>query len=207
MRKPMIIARQGRRPSGLLGMLVAGIMAQETAPENDAALRLLDLQPADDLLELGSGHGATLARAAGQAREGRLCGVDFSPVMHRHAQARNRALVRQGRLSFHLAATDRLPFADRCFDKALSVHTVYFWEDPAAHLAEARRVLRPGGRLVLGFRPGEDPGFTAAFPPEVYRIRPEAEVLAAVEQAGLAVRQVVRQTLGPRQVSFAVASA
>lgn len=207
MRKPMIIARQGRRPSGLLGMLVAGIMARETAPENDTALRLLDLQPADDLLELGSGHGATLARAARLAPEGRLCGVDFSPVMHRHAMARNRALVGEGRLSFHLGPTDRLPFADGSFDKAFAVHTVYFWEDPAAHLAEARRVLRPGGRFVLGFRPGEDPGFEAAFPPEVYRIRPEAEVLAAMERAGLTVREVAREAFGPRQVSFAVAAA
>lgn len=207
MRKPMIIARQGRRPSGLLGMLVAGVMARETAPENDAALGLLDLQPADDLLELGSGHGATLARAGRTATKGRLCGVDFSPVMHRHAQARNRALVREGRLSFHLGPTDRLPLPDASFDKALSVHTVYFWEDPAAHLAEARRVLRPGGRFVLGFRPGEDPGFEAAFPPEVYRIRPEAEVLAAIEQAGFVVDRVSREAFGPRQVSFAVATA
>ena len=46
---------------------------------------------------------------------------------------------------------EALPFPDRCFDYALSVTTICFVDDPGAMLAEARRVLKPGGRLVLGF--------------------------------------------------------
>jgi SAM-dependent methyltransferase len=44
---------------------------------------------------------------------------------------------------------------DARFDAVFGVHVVYFWDDPRPHLAEIRRVLRGGGRLLLGFWPGE----------------------------------------------------
>ena len=41
MKRPIFIARQSARPSGLLGRLIAGIMARETADLNEHAIRLL----------------------------------------------------------------------------------------------------------------------------------------------------------------------
>jgi SAM-dependent methyltransferase len=46
---------------------------------------------------------------------------------------------------------ENLPFADGSFDHALVVTTICFVDSPAQMLAEARRVLKPGGRLVIGF--------------------------------------------------------
>src|SRR3954453_23106254 len=60
MRKPRFIAEQGRKPSGLLGQIVARVMAKQTADANDFAPKLLQLRPDDALLEIGSGHGDTL---------------------------------------------------------------------------------------------------------------------------------------------------
>src|SRR6266702_5097441 len=151
MRKPLFIAKQGRKPSGLLGRIVARVMAKETADENEFALELLQLRPEDAVLEIGCGHGETLAKAAKVVSSGSLCGIDFSPVMHRHATRRHRRLVAEKRIEFLLGSSDRLPFADRSFDKVFAVHTIYFWTTPLDHLAEARRVLKPGGRFVLGF--------------------------------------------------------
>jgi ubiquinone/menaquinone biosynthesis C-methylase UbiE len=208
MRKPLLIARQGRRPSGLLGQLVARIMAKETVAENDVALSLLEIEPNDAILEVGCGHGETLAKAAIAAPAGRLAGVDFSWVMHRHAMARHRRLVREGRLEFRFGNSDQLPFDEASFDKALAVHTIYFWSAPLKHLREIRRVLRPGGRLVLGFRPAEDPGFRAAYPAEVYHIRTEAEVAGLVREAGFEAVDVVSRDLGARgRISYATARA
>lgn len=205
MRKPLMIARQGRRPEGLLGRLVARIMARETAAENARALELLRLEPDDRVLEVGSGHGATLAKAASMVTRGALSGVDFSPVMHRHATRRHRALVREGRVTFHLGRSDRLPFADRTFDKAYTVHTIYFWSAPRDHLGEIHRVLRPGGRFVIGFRPAEDSRFGATYSAEIYCIRPEAEVVDCVRRAGFDVLDTQRRAFGARQMSFIVA--
>jgi ubiquinone/menaquinone biosynthesis C-methylase UbiE len=46
---------------------------------------------------------------------------------------------------------EKLPFAAGSFDHALVVTTICFVDSPARMLAEARRVLKPGGRLVIGF--------------------------------------------------------
>lgn len=201
----MIIAQQGRRPSGLLGEIVVRIMAKETVTENDMALELLGLQPDDAVLELGSGHGDTLAKAARTVTRGQLAGIDFSPLMHRHSKQRHHALVGSGRIEFRLGSSDALPFDDGRFGKVFTVHTLYFWTSPLDHLREAHRVLRSGGRLVIGFRPGDDPAFSATFPPEVYCIRRSAEVEALVRQAGFDSVAIVDRKVGGKAMCFAVA--
>jgi SAM-dependent methyltransferase len=204
MRKPLFIARQGRKPSGLLGQVVARVMAKETADVNDFALELLQLQPADAVLEIGCGHGDTLAKAAKAACCGFLCGIDFSPTMHRHSMRQHRRLVAEKRMEFHLGNSDRLPFPDASFDKVFAVHTIYFWNTPLDHLTEARRVLKSGGRLVLGFRPAEDARFRATYPSEVYHIRPEAEIAQLATDAGFEAVQLRNLTRGNAQFSFVI---
>ncbi|CAN7164285.1 class I SAM-dependent methyltransferase [Bradyrhizobium sp. LjRoot220] len=205
MRKPRFIAEQGRQPSGLLGQIVARVMAKETAGENDFALKLLQLQPEDAVLEIGCGHGETLAKCANVVSRGILRGIDFSPVMHRHAMRRHRRLVAEKRIEFHLGSSDQLPFDDETFNRAFAVHTIYFWKTPLDHLAEACRVLNPGGRFVLGFRPAEDPGFRATYPSEIYHIRPEAEVVQLAEDAGFESIDLRRHTRGKARISFLLA--
>jgi len=91
MRRAEFIARQGRRPSGLLGAWIGRIMAWETAEENEIGLRLLDLDRGDRLLEVGFGHGRTLGRAAALVGDGFVSGIDYSRAMVRLARRRNQA--------------------------------------------------------------------------------------------------------------------
>jgi ubiquinone/menaquinone biosynthesis C-methylase UbiE len=49
------------------------------------------------------------------------------------------------------AVAEALPFTDGVFDRALCVTTICFVDDAGAMLMEARRVLKPGGVLVIGF--------------------------------------------------------
>ena len=186
MKRPGFIARQGRQPSGLLGHVVGRIMAAETHAANRVTLDLLDLAPDDDVLEIGFGHGRTLAEAARRVTAGHLAGIDPSEVMLQIARRRNDAALRSGRMDLKLGVSNALPWADGRFDKAYAVHTIYFWRQPARDLAEIHRVLKPGGRLVLGFRPGEDAGFARTFPADVYNIRTVAEVERLVSDAGFA---------------------
>jgi SAM-dependent methyltransferase len=184
MRKPLFIARQGRRPTGLLGHIVARVMARETAPENARTLDLLDLRAGDRVLEIGCGHGRTLREAADRAVDIMATGIDFSEVMIRVARRWNRRLIAAERAQIDRGDSAALPYADHAFTKVYAVHTIYFWERPTAHLREIFRVLAPGGRFVLGFRPGDDPSFSAQCPAEVYHIRSAAEIEGMVAACG-----------------------
>lgn len=112
-----------------------------------ATLRRLALRPYDALLDVGCGTGALLAAA--QAVPGvRAVGADFSPEMLAVAHAR---LGPDPRGPVALVAADALalPFGDGAFDAVVSNSVLHFLPDPPAALTEWRRVLRPGGRLVV----------------------------------------------------------
>src|SRR6185503_1480909 len=98
---------------------------------------------------------------------------------------------------------EELPYTDLSFDKALAVHTLYFWPDLLRPLAELRRVLTPAGRLVIAYR--TDPEAARSFPPAVYRFRDEAEVAAALGASGFTGIRTYRQENGGAVVSFTVA--
>jgi len=53
-------------------------------------------------------------------------------------------------VDLRVGASSRIPFPNAAFDRALAVNALYFWSDPAVDLGEIRRVLKPGGKLVLG---------------------------------------------------------
>jgi len=69
------------------------------------------------------------------------------------------------------------------FDKILSIHTLYFWPDPARAVAELGRALKPGGLLALTFSPGKVGALEDAGVQAVVRDR----VIPAMERSGLTV--------------------
>jgi SAM-dependent methyltransferase len=88
-------------------------------------------------IEIGVGSGRFAAPLGVQV------GVDPSPAMLVHAAARGIEVVE--------GTAENLPFETGTFDHALVVTTICFVDSPAGMLAEAHRVLKPGGRLVIGF--------------------------------------------------------
>ncbi|MEO8115093.1 MAG: class I SAM-dependent methyltransferase [Phenylobacterium sp.] len=205
MKRSNLLARQGRLPSGLLGHIVGRIMARETHAANLVALEALDLAPDDRVLEVGFGHGRTLAAAARTVIKGRLAGVDPSAVMLQIARNRNAEALRSGRMELKPGLSEHLPYPDASFNKAYAVHTIYFWRRPERDLREIHRILTPGGRLVLGFRPSEDEGFSRDFPAEVYHIRSMAEVERAISSAGFSGVETVSRPMGKGLMAWATA--
>ena len=206
MRRPEFIARQSRHPSGVLGWIIGKIMAQETAALNVAVLDALDLQPTDHVLEVGFGHGRTIERAARVVTRGLVAGVDISETMTRMASRRCRPLIEQGRVQLEVGDSSRLPFPDQHFDKAYSVHTIYFWADPMTHLREIRRVLKFGGRLAIGLRPKGANSGAADFPDSVYTFYKTNAVRDLLIESGFELRSVVEGHAGVEGFDVVVAA-
>jgi ubiquinone/menaquinone biosynthesis C-methylase UbiE len=204
MRRPEFIAKQSRCPTGLLGWVIGRVMERETAAENDATLERLQLTPTDAVLEIGFGAGRALERVANVVTAGRVVGVEMSQDMLGMATRRCAQLIRAGRVELRLGAAEHLSFGAASFDKAYSVHTLYFWQRPAEIVSELRRVLRPDGWLVLCFRVRGAAG-TADFPDTVYRFYGDADLVRLLRDGGFDDVTVSGAVGTPEGVHFAVA--
>lgn len=204
MRRPEFIARQAAHPKGLIGRLIARIMALETASPNRRALELLGIDEDSCVLEVGFGHGHTLARAAELAPLGFVAGIDISAAMVEMAQTLNRDFVAKGLIEVRRASSDQIPYPDQSFDRIYAVHTLYFWNDPLAHLREIHRVCRVAGRFVLAFGPKEDARAVATFPEAVYTFYSIEETRRLLHEAGFYSVTMARERITAREIVFAV---
>jgi ubiquinone/menaquinone biosynthesis C-methylase UbiE len=122
--------------------------------ESRARRRVIELaaiRPGEDILEVASGTGAQLVRLAGANARGRTVGVEPSEGMRHQARRRIDDAGLADRAELIDASALDLPFADGSFDLLVNGYMLDLLprdEIPRA-LAEFRRVLRPGGRLVL----------------------------------------------------------
>jgi ubiquinone/menaquinone biosynthesis C-methylase UbiE len=184
MAKPEFIARQSAHPTGLFGHVVARVMAFDTAPANRRLLERLEPKAGEAILELGCGHGRALRQVAQRNAPGLAAGVDPSAVMLRVARWHLRRGLAAGRVRLDEGVAADIPHANETFDKAFSVHTLYFWPDLGAGLRELLRVLRPGGELILGFHDGRDAKMRAELPESVYTLHTADAVSAALTGTG-----------------------
>lgn len=108
-----------------------------------------ELAPDAVVVDVGCGTGAALRRVAPRVPQGRLIGVDPVPRMLELARERASKDPNGARLEFVEAPAERLPLDDDVADVVFAFDSIDHWQDPAAGLLEIRRVLRPGGRLVV----------------------------------------------------------
>jgi ubiquinone/menaquinone biosynthesis C-methylase UbiE len=138
------------RPRGMLGRLGGVIMARVNRSAAEV-LDLLDVQPGDRLLEIGFGPGLGIQLSAARAAAGHVSGIDISPEMLQQAAARNARAIRGGRVDLKRGSVESLPFPDDSFDKAFAINSMQVWPDAVSGLREVRRVLKPGGKIAVGF--------------------------------------------------------
>jgi SAM-dependent methyltransferase len=129
-------------------------------PEHDAVVRALRRAPPRRILDVGCGTGLLSARIHAEMPGSRVVGCDFSGGML------GRARQRTARVHWVRANALRLPFADERFDGLVSTEAFHWFPDQPAALRDFRRVLAPGGRLLLSL------------------INPPSEALSRITRAG-----------------------
>ena len=136
----------------------AGALRASMACGNPVAVA--DLQPGDTVLDLGSGGGLDVllsARRVGPS--GHVYGIDASPDMIGLARE-HAAQAGVGNVEFRLGYLEDIPLPDAVVDVVISNCVFTLSTDKPRALAEAARVLRPGGRFGISdvlAEPGLDP--------------------------------------------------
>jgi SAM-dependent methyltransferase len=174
-----------------------------------AIVQLAAALPGLQVLDLACGTGEPAISLASQVSpHGRVAAIDINAELLE--VARGRASQRNlGNVSFQRADAHTLPFRDASFDLVTSRFGVMFFDDIGCALQEARRVLRPGGRIaLLAWGPFEQPYFLSTVAvvlrhvpgpmlhpgaPNMFRFSQPGSLTAVLQQAGFSA--VVERTV------------
>lgn len=177
-----------------------------TEPMREASLDLARLdEPGLQVVDVGSGTGFTTEGIVGRVPAGQVTCLDQSP--HQMAKAKKKAAL-QG-CTFRQGDAEDLPFPTDHFDRYVSAGSIEYWPDPQQGIAEAYRVIKPGGRAVL-IGPLEPGNALSRFLANAWMLFPkEEEYRAWFERAGfedIEVRYVAPHWhRGPGEYGLAIA--
>ena len=112
----------------------------------DQTLALMNIQPADRILDLGCGTGWASRRMARIAAHGEVVGLDVADEMLRRAERASSAFKN---VRYVWGSAERIAEADNAFSKVLSVESFYYYADQGKALDELHRVMAPGAKLFI----------------------------------------------------------
>ncbi|HVP31363.1 MAG TPA: class I SAM-dependent methyltransferase [Myxococcota bacterium] len=192
-------------PEGALGHLAGLVMSRRNRGANQLAVDLLEIGERDRVLDVGCGPGLAVAAALERAPRGFVVGADASAAMVAQARLRNRAAIRAGRAAIQLALAADLPLERASVDRAVCVNSLGHWPSAKGGLVEIARVLRPGGRLVVGLRRRQDGG--GRLDRRRYGASDEriAELITLLETTGFRPRRLEEHAIEGEATAFLVA--
>jgi len=122
----------------------------EVIAQRQRTRSLLDLQPGERVLDIGSGPGFLLVEMAEQVGAGgAVSGLDMSESMVALARSRLSSSPHSAHISLVQGDAAALPFPDSTFDVAVATQVYCYVSALSTALSELSRVLRPGGRALI----------------------------------------------------------
>jgi len=184
-----MVAGQLGRPHGILSPFVARALNAGNERAIAAAVDSAEIRHGAVAADIGFGGGVGLQLLLDRVGDdGVVHGIEIADDMLRRAGSRFGGDVASGRLRLSSGSLTALPLDDNSVDALITLNTVYFIIELDAACAELARVLRPGGRAVIGIG---DPDVMARLPftPHGFTLRPAGEIAAALQNSGLQVEQ------------------
>jgi SAM-dependent methyltransferase len=161
-------------------------------PTNRMTVEAAGLQADDLVVDLGCGSGEAVREASLRVLQGRVVGIDPSPTMIRLARDLSSSHPGQTRLEFREGSAERVVYPDGAATVVMVINSLHHWGDVQAGLAEAERILRPAGRLLISEEELDDGRFGHG----QGQLADVEYIMAAVRQAGFAQPSLSRHSDG-----------
>ena len=113
------------------------------------AVDTLALDPGDDVLEVGCGHGVAVSLVCERLTSGQITAIDRSKKMIEMATRRNREHIAGGRAVLKTAALEKADFGNERFDKVFAFNVAPFWLQPEVALGAVRDHLARDGTVSI----------------------------------------------------------
>ena len=109
-------------------------------------LAMMNIQPDEEILDVGCGTGWLCRLLARRVTQGSVMGMDVSDEMIHRAESASAGIAN---VSFTMGSVDAIPQPDSRFIRLVSVESAYYWPHPQAGLLDIHRVLRRGGSFWM----------------------------------------------------------
>ena len=150
----------------------------------DQTLALMDIQPADRILDLGCGTGWASRRMARVAAKGEIVGLDVADEMLKRAEETSSEFKN---IRYVWGSAEKIPANDGYFSKVLSVESFYYYADQGKALDELSRVMAAGAKLFILINLYKDNHYSLRWVSELkvpVKALSEAEYKALLEKHG-----------------------
>lgn len=137
------------KPSGSAGNEIIASMNEHHRELSKWALSKIEGDEPVNILDIGCGGGMQISLMADMFPDAKMTGLDHSPDAVLSASKLNSGIISSGRCGILEGSAERLPFGDGVFDLVTAFETYFFWPDLESSIAEACRVVAPGGRIMI----------------------------------------------------------
>ena len=143
-----------RKPEGFFGkMMVNGMNGGGHAQMANWALSSVQIKEDGQILDIGCGGGANIARLLQHAPKGLVQGIDYSSVSVAKSSKVNAKAIAEGRCKVQEASVVKLPFEENTFDGAWCNCSVTNWilkEELSNIIADIKKIVKPHGIIFIG---------------------------------------------------------
>ena len=150
----------------------------------DQTIALMNIQPADRILDLGCGTGWASRRLARMASAGEVVGLDVADEMLHRAEEASSDF---NNIRYVWGSAENIPALDSLFTKVLSVESFYYYADQNKALRELKRVMAPQGQLFILINLYKDNHYSLRWVGELkvpVQALSEAEYISLLERHG-----------------------